>query len=66
MPKLGQSRKSRLRLHGKEWKKSVHGDLKLQFTGVIYVDAKTITSVRFRQGHEERFRGTFNQSQLYV
>ena len=29
MPKLGQSRKSRLRRHGKEWKKSVHGDLKL-------------------------------------
>ena len=29
MPKLGQSRKSRLRRHGKEWKKSVHGDMKL-------------------------------------
>ena len=29
MPKLGQSRKSRLRRHGKEWKNSVHGDLKL-------------------------------------
>ena len=29
MPKLGQSRKSRLRRHGKEWKKSVHGDLEL-------------------------------------
>ena len=29
MPKLGQNRKSRLRRHGKEWKKSVHGDLKL-------------------------------------
>ena len=29
MPKLGQSRISRLRPHGREWKKSVHGDLKL-------------------------------------
>ena len=29
MPKLGQSRKSRLLRHGKEWNKSVHGDLKL-------------------------------------
>ena len=29
MPRLGQSRKSRLRRHGKEWKKSIHGDLKL-------------------------------------
>ena len=29
MPKLGQSRKSRLRRHGKEWKKSVHGDMEL-------------------------------------
>ena len=37
MPKLGQSRKSRLRRHGKGWKKSVHGDLKLWFTGVIHI-----------------------------
>ena len=29
-----------------------------------YVYGKTITSVCFRQGHEERFRGTFTQSQL--
>ena len=29
MPKLGQSRKSRLRRHGKEWTKYVHGNLKL-------------------------------------
>ena len=62
IPKLGQSRKSRLRPQGKAWKPYVHGDVKLYLVyasiaylrkaqqSAVYVfakGAKNVSEVRF-------------------
>ena len=64
LPKVGQSRKSRLRGNYKTWKPYVDNVVKLKLTRSLYVYRKTIVGIIVTAGREERFGGTFSHSCL--
>ena len=64
LPKMGQSRKSRLRGNDKTWKPPVGNVVKLKLTQSLHVYRKMIVRIIVRHGRKKRSGGTFSYSCL--